>query len=116
MQVMDMVRSRESGRLIPGWQRGRLRPFRGFFLLDTEHLHALHRYGIVGRMLMLDRKEPAPPPLWDAQPIKMSVDFWSYSGIERIEDGIGGFTDHAQTWVLVPARETLEGYHGSERL
>ena len=111
-----MVRSREQGRVIPGWQRGRLRPFRGIFLLDTEHLHELHRYGKVGRILMLDQKAQAPPPLWDAQPIKMCVDFWSYSGIERIEDSLGGYTDHAQTWVLVPARETLNGYHGSERL
>ena len=116
MQVMDMVRSREQGKVIPGWQRGRLRPFRGLLFIKTEHLHELHRYGRVGRMHMVDPKEPAPPPLWDIQPVEMAIDWWTFSGFERIDDGCGGVTDYAQTWVLVPARETLEGYHGSQRL
>jgi hypothetical protein len=116
MQVMDMVRSRDKGRVIPGWQNGRLRPFRGFLLIKVEHIHALHRFSRVGRMYMLDPKEPAPPPLWDIEAIEMTPDFWSYTGIERIEDGIGGFFDYAQSWVLCPARETLEGYHGSMRI
>ncbi|WPG35318.1 hypothetical protein [Variovorax sp. EBFNA2] len=116
MQIMDMVRSRDAGRVIPGWQRGRLRPFRGFLLITTQHLAPLHRFAQVGRMYMVDPKAPAPPPLWDIQPIEMSVDFWTFGGIERIDDGLGGALDYAQTWVLVPARETLEGYHGSERI
>lgn len=115
MQIMDMVRSRDAGRVIPGWQRGRLRPFRGILLIKTEQLAPLHRFAQVGRMYMADPKAPTPPPLWDIQPIEMGVDFWSYGGIERIDDGLT-VIDFAQTWVLVPARETLEGYHGSERI
>lgn len=113
---MDMVRSRENGKVIPGWQRGRLRPFRGILLMKIEHIHELHRFSRVGRIYMLDQKAAPPPPLWDIEPIEMGVDFWSYTGIERIDDGLGSFSDHAQSWVLVPARETLNGYHGSERL
>ncbi|MFH0134825.1 hypothetical protein ACGLHS_31745 [Variovorax sp. VaC1] len=113
---MDMVRSRERGVVIPGWQRGRLRPFRGLLTITTVHIPALHRYLKVGRMHMQERHDKPPPELWDIAPIEMHVDWWSYGGIERIEDGIGGVVDYAQTWVLVPARETLEGYHGSERI
>jgi hypothetical protein len=116
MQQMDMVRSRDKGIVIPGWQRGRLRPFRGLLLITTERIDALNRYAKVARMHMLDRHDPAPPPLFDVQPVEMAVDFWTYSGFERIDDGIGIFYDFAQTWVLVPARETLEGYHGSQRV
>ncbi len=37
-----------------------------------------------------------------------------YTGWERLDDGIGGGIDHAQSWVLVPMRESKQGYHGSE--
>ena len=116
MQTMDMVRSRDHGKLIPGWQRGRLKVWRGLLLVKMEHVAPLFRQTRVARIYMLDRSEQ-PPPLWDAQPVEMTIDYWTYTGLERIDDGIGGFVDYAQTWVLVPAREESHcGHAGSERL
>lgn len=117
MQLMDMVRSREKGVLIPGWQRGRLKAWRGLLLVKMEHVHELHRVTRVARMFSPTHDRDRPPPLWDAQPVEMTIDYWTYTGTERVDDGIGGFVDYAQTWVIVPAREESHcGHAGLEIL
>ena len=113
---MDAVRSRENGVLIPGWQRGRLKAFRGLLLVKTEYVHELKRYTRVARIFPMSRVDPVPTPLWDAQPVEMTPEYWTYTGTERIDNGLG-FIDFAQTWYIVPAREDSHcGYAGSERL
>lgn len=116
-QLIDAVRSREKGVLIPGWQRGRLKAFRGLLLVKTEYVHELLRYTRVARIHPATNGGPTPQPLWDAQPVENTLDYWTYTGTERVHDGINGFIDFAQTWYMVPAREESHcGYAGSERL
>lgn len=113
--VMDMVRSRDQGRVIPGWQRGRLKVFRGVLVVRLEYQAFLHRHVHTARMRMEDRAEPEPPPLLEARIIELAEEYWTITGFERIDDGLL-CTDYAQTWCLVPPRETKGGYGGAERI
>lgn len=115
MPLMDMVRSRERGVVIPGWQRGRLKAFRGQLLVRQVYQQHLHRYVLTATMHMTERNIPPPPPLWDVRVVELDVDHWVLTGFERITDG-GTETDYAQSWVLMAPRPDLEGYNGSERI
>lgn len=113
--LMDMVRSRDHGRVIPGWQAGRLGAYRGCLTVRQVHQPHLHRYVLTAQMQMEDQQVDPPPALWDVRLVEFTGDRWVITGFERIDDGLIA-TDYAQTWVLMKPRPTVTGYHGSETI
>lgn len=112
---MDMVRSRHEGKVIPGWQAGRLGAYRGMLTVRQVHQHHLHRMVLTANLEMEDRTQKPPPALWDVRLVEFTGDRWVITGFERINDGLLD-TDYAQTWVLKKPRESTTGYHGSETI
>lgn len=113
--LMDMVRSRDHGRVIPGWQAGRLGAYRGVLTVRQVHQPHLHRSVLTAQMQMEDRQAEPPPDLWDVRLVEFTSERWVITGFERINDGLLD-TDYAQTWVLRQPRESTHGYHGSEAI
>ncbi|WP_213957117.1 hypothetical protein [Variovorax sp. dw_954] len=111
--LMDMVRSRDHGRVIPGWQAGRLGAFRGVLTVRQVHQPHLHRYVMTAQMTMQDKAAAPPPDLWDVPLVEVTRERWILTGFERISDGLTA-TDYAQTWVLITPRVITSGYHGCE--
>lgn len=109
MQLMEMQRSREFGKAIPGWQAGRFPVITGNLLIAQEYRARLRRYSLTARMHGLDAEAKAPPELWDCQLQRMTKELWVVSGFETIDDGLEGLVDYAQTWVLTPVRNTTAG-------
>src|ERR1700758_5100215 len=86
--VMDMVRSRDHGRVIPGWQAGRLGAYRGVLTVRPIHQPHLHRSVLTAQMTMEDRRTAAPPDLWDVRLVEITAERWVITGFERINDGL----------------------------
>lgn len=99
---MDMQRSRENGKPIPGWQAGRFPITTGLLLVAQEFRARLKRYSLTARMHSTEGGFKAPPELWDCQLQRMTPELWVLSGFETSNDIFP--VDYAQTWVLCPAR------------
>src|SRR4051812_6774975 len=100
--LWDIVLSREKGRVIPGWQWGRLRPHRGRLIVEDKYITILKRMAPIARLLPVPSNGTCPPELWDCKLLRLNNDYFVFSGYERID----GDTAYAQTWVVKPADES----------
>lgn len=103
--LWDVVLSREKGRVIPGFQWGRLMAYRGRLIVEEKHVACLKRFSPVATLLPEPPSGKAPTQLWDCKLIRLNNDYAVFSGYERIVEDWKEI-DYAQTWVVKPADES----------
>jgi hypothetical protein len=99
---VNATRARDKGRLLSKFQRDR-RWREGTLTIIEERDPELHRVLRVARLKQPDGTDVLPP-LLDATIIAMTVDQWSITGFERLEEErVGGdAVCYQQSWLITP--------------
>lgn len=99
--IVQVLRVRESGSVIPRHNLAFVKPFEGVFTLHEERVPDLNRHSRVARLLNPQVGTPVLPELYDAALLRATADEWVVTGFERVEQRLK-LVDCAQTWVITP--------------
>lgn len=99
--IVDVVRLRNAGKVVPRHNLAFVKPFVGVLTLNEERIVDLNRHSLVATLRHPDTGAPVPGlnPLLDARVVRATNDEWVLTGIERVADNLIEL-DCAQSWLV----------------
>lgn len=98
--IVDVVRLRDTGRVIPKHNLAFTPPFRGVLTIHEQPVPALHRHALVATLRDPDTGAGIDglTPLIDVRVVRAMADEWVLTGFERVTIGMQE-CDCAQSWL-----------------